>query len=58
MVPERPIAEMRGLARGTKRKGLREKKPTRDVLKEVYGLNPIQLEERWSAWVLETYPSR
>ena len=26
LVPERPIAEMRGVARGTKRKGLREKK--------------------------------
>jgi len=39
-------------------KQLREKKPTRDVLKQVYGLNPIQLEERWSAWVLATYPSR
>jgi len=39
-------------------KQLREKKPTRDVLKQVYGLNPIQLEERWSAWVLDTYPTR
>ena len=26
LVPEKPIAEMRGVARGTKRKGLREKK--------------------------------
>ena len=26
LVPERPIAEMRGVARGTRRKGLREKK--------------------------------
>ncbi len=26
LVPERPIAEMRGIARGTQRKGLREKK--------------------------------
>jgi AbrB family looped-hinge helix DNA binding protein len=26
LVPERPVAEMRGVARGTKRKGLREKK--------------------------------
>jgi AbrB family looped-hinge helix DNA binding protein len=26
LVPERPIAEMRGVARGTGRKGLREKK--------------------------------
>ncbi len=26
LVPERPIAELRGIARGTKRKGLREKK--------------------------------
>ena len=26
LVPERPIAELKGIARGTKRKGLREKK--------------------------------
>ena len=26
LVPEKPVAEMRGVARGTKRKGLREKK--------------------------------
>lgn len=26
LVPERPIAEMRGIARGTRRKGLRDKK--------------------------------
>ncbi len=26
LVPERPLAEMRGVARGAKRKGLREKK--------------------------------
>jgi len=26
LVPEKPITEMRGVARGTKRKGLREKK--------------------------------
>ena len=26
LVPERPIAEMRGVARGIRRKGLREKK--------------------------------
>jgi hypothetical protein len=26
LVPERPIAEMRGIACGTRRKGLREKK--------------------------------
>ncbi len=26
LVPERPIEELRGVARGTKRKGLREKK--------------------------------
>ncbi len=26
LVPERPIEEMQGIARGTKRKGLREKK--------------------------------
>ena len=26
LVPERPLSELRGVARGTKRKGLREKK--------------------------------
>ena len=26
LVPERPLAEMRGVARGTRRKGLRDKK--------------------------------
>jgi AbrB family looped-hinge helix DNA binding protein len=26
LVPERPLAELRGVARGTKRKGLRDKK--------------------------------
>jgi AbrB family looped-hinge helix DNA binding protein len=26
LVPERPLAELRGVARGTKRRGLREKK--------------------------------
>ena len=26
LVPERPVEEMRGIAKGTKRKGLREKK--------------------------------
>jgi AbrB family looped-hinge helix DNA binding protein len=26
LIPERPLAEMRGVARGTRRKGLRDKK--------------------------------
>lgn len=26
MIPERPLAELRGVARGTRRKGLREKR--------------------------------
>lgn len=39
-------------------KQLRVKTPTRDVLKSVYDLNAIQLEERWKAWVLESYSSR
>ena len=26
LIPERPLAELRGVARGTRRKGLREKK--------------------------------
>jgi hypothetical protein len=39
-------------------KRLRAKTPARDALKEIYGLNPVQLEERWRAWVIDTYPAR
>lgn len=37
---------------------LRRKIPTRDALKEHFDLNPLQFEEQWRAWVLETYPVR
>ena len=37
---------------------LKQRKPTRDALKAVFGMNPLQFEERWKAWVLETYPVR
>ena len=37
---------------------LRAKEATRDALKRIYDMNPLQFEERWKAWVLETYPTR
>lgn len=37
---------------------LKKRKPTRDALQTAYELNPIQFEEQWKAWVLETYPKR
>ncbi len=39
-------------------KRLKADDTTRDALKRVYGMNPLQFEERWKAWVLETYPTR
>ncbi|MCB9913763.1 MAG: hypothetical protein H6828_01280 [Planctomycetes bacterium] len=39
-------------------KRLRAKEETRDALQRVYELNPLQFEEQWKAWVLETYPTR
>jgi hypothetical protein len=37
---------------------LRRKAPTRDALKKTFGWTVLQFEERWKAWVLETYPAR
>ncbi len=37
---------------------LRGKVPTRDAIKEVYGLTVPALEEQWRQWVLSTYPAR
>lgn len=37
---------------------LKKRKPTREALSEIYGLNIIEFETRWKAWVLETYPKR
>ncbi|MFO1053190.1 MAG: hypothetical protein U1F36_13335 [Planctomycetota bacterium] len=31
---------------------------TRMALREAYGLSPLSLEEKWRAWVLETYPTK
>ena len=39
-------------------KRLRGKAETRDALMKIYEMNPLQMEERWKAWVLETYPTR
>ena len=37
---------------------LKKREPTRDALKEIYGMNPLEFESGWKAWVLETYPKR
>ena len=37
---------------------LKARKPVREALKAVFDMNPLQFEERWKAWVLETYPTR
>lgn len=37
---------------------MRSRTATRDALREVFALSPIEFEEAWSAWVLETYPRR
>ncbi len=39
-------------------KRLRTKVAARDALKQEFGLSILQLEEKWRAWVLQTYPSR
>ena len=36
----------------------RQKVPTREALQDCFGMNPLQFEEKWKAWVLETYPTR
>jgi len=35
---------------------LKNRVPVRDVVQEVYGMNLMELETKWKAWVLETYP--
>ncbi|MEM9378634.1 MAG: hypothetical protein AAGB93_01705 [Planctomycetota bacterium] len=37
---------------------LKQRKPTRDVLKEHIGLGVLAAEEAWRAWVAETYPKK
>ncbi len=37
---------------------LKQKKPTRDALRAVYGVSPLGFERKWKEWVLKTYPSR
>ena len=31
---------------------------TRKALRNVYGLSPLTLDERWKEWVKENYPTR
>jgi len=35
---------------------LKNRVPVRDVVQELYGTSLLELETRWKAWVLETYP--
>ena len=37
---------------------LKAKTPTSEAIQAVYGMNLLELESRWKAWVLETYPTR
>lgn len=39
-------------------KKLKNKIPSGEAVRDVYGMNLMELEERWKAWVLETYPTR
>ena len=39
-------------------KKLKAKIPSRQALQEVYGMNPLDFEVQWKAWVLATYPTR
>lgn len=39
-------------------KKLKAKVPTRDALKEIFGMAPLEFEAVWKAWVLATYPIR
>jgi hypothetical protein len=39
-------------------RGLKAWAEVRDLLNEVYGLNPLSIEEPWKQWVVETYPLR
>ncbi|MCA8968888.1 MAG: hypothetical protein KDC95_03865 [Planctomycetes bacterium] len=37
---------------------LKQKKDTREALRDVYGWTGLSLEEKWKEWVLRTYPTR
>ncbi|HEV8112830.1 MAG TPA: hypothetical protein VGR31_08640 [Planctomycetota bacterium] len=37
---------------------LKAKVPTSDALKAAYGFGLLEMETRWKAWVLQTYPTR
>jgi hypothetical protein len=39
-------------------KKLKEKIPSRDAMKQVYGYGPMEFEAQWKAWVRATYPTR
>ncbi|MFN0245177.1 MAG: hypothetical protein ACKVWV_20015 [Planctomycetota bacterium] len=37
-------------------KKLKNRIPASEAVRDVYGMNLLELEEKWKAWVLETYP--
>jgi len=39
-------------------KKLKEKVPTRDAFKEIYGFSVLDFESQWKSWVLQTYPTK
>lgn len=39
-------------------KQIKAKKPSREALKEVFGLAPLEFESLWRAWVVGTYPKQ
>lgn len=39
-------------------KKVKAKVPSREALKEVWGMTPMDFEAQWKAWVLATYPTR
>ena len=40
---------------GKAMKMCKKESPTRDILRECWGLSPLALEEAWREWVLEEY---
>jgi hypothetical protein len=53
LVSTRGGGKMRDLIRAVK-----NKTPTRDALKTIYGLTPLSIEAPFAAWVKKTYPRR
>lgn len=39
-------------------KKLKDKVPTRDALKQTFGMSVMDFEAQWKSWVLQTYPTK